>query len=447
MEEDFLCDRFREGENMDKIVVSGGGSLDGEVRVHGSKNAALPIMAAAVLVPGISVLENVPRIADVECMCALLQRIGCKAAWQGEELLIDAGSCTASHLPREYVTRMRSSVMLMGPVLGRLGEVSLSYPGGCVIGDRPIDLHLSLLRGLGVVCRDGPEGLYARAGRMRGGRLGLPFPSVGATENAVMAAVAAEGATVLTGCAREPEIHWLCEFLRQAGADIREDGEGVILIQGGRRLHSCRFRIPSDRIVAGTYLCACLAAGGSVHLKGAVPEENGALLETARRMGASLRRTGEGLWVSRKGKLLTPGSVATAGYPGFPTDLQSPLLAAMAGAEGEGRVRETVFSDRFRAVQELNRMGAGIRVEENEAYLPGGRRLKGANVLAQELRGGAALVVAAVAAEGTTVVGNRHFIERGYEDICRDLRQLGAQCRLLDADAQTGEGWIEREAE
>ena len=423
-----LGDRFREGEDMNKIMVSGGVELEGETHIQGSKNAALPIMAAALLVPGVSVLENVPHIADVECMCALLQRIGCRVSWQGEELVIDAEDLRDSRLPKEYVTRMRSSVMLMGPVLGRLKEVSLSYPGGCVIGERPIDLHLSMLRGLGVVCRDGPEGLDARAERMQGGRLRLSFPSVGATENAVMAAVAAEGATMLAGCAREPEIHWLCEFLRHAGADIREETGGVIRIRGGRPLQPCRFRIPSDRIVAGTYVCACLAAGGSIHLKEAPTQELGALLEAAGRMGASFRQTGAGLLIWRKEGLRSPGAVETAAYPGFPTDLQSPLLAVMAEAAGAGSVEETIFSDRFRVAEELNRMGVGIRVEGNTAYVPGGRRLKGAGVLAQELRGGAALVVAGLAADGITVVENRHFIDRGYEDICRDLRDLGAQC-------------------
>jgi len=409
------------------IYISGNAPLYGEVTIQGSKNAALPIMAAALLIPGISVLKNCPRIADVEYMCRLLQSIGCFVERDKNEVRIDASAVSRSRLPEEYVTMMRSSVMLMGPMLGRTGEVSLHYPGGCVIGDRPIDIHLKALRSLGTCYSDSDQELEAWTAGLRGTDILLEFPSVGATENAVMAAVAAEGVTRIRRCAMEPEIGSLCAFLRCAGADIRGEQTGCITVRGGKALHPCCFEIPSDRIVAGTYLCACLAAGGEIFMKNSPEGQLNAMEDVAIRMGCSLRRGDEGLWVQRRGILFSPGYVETGSYPGFPTDLQSPLLVAMALADGESRLKETIFNDRFVVVAELNRMGTEIDVQDNKlACIPGGRRLTGRQVTASELRGGAALVVAGLCAEGLTAVGNRYFIDRGYEDICRDLRQLGA---------------------
>lgn len=413
---------------MGSVYIGGKTPLYGEVTIQGSKNSALPIMAAALLIPGESVLKNCPRIADVEYMSRILQDIGCRVIRRGRDLMIDAAVLSGGSLPAEYVTRMRSSVMLMGPLLGRLGQVSLSYPGGCVIGDRPIDLHLKALQQLGVLCEDHDSHLRATACSMQGARITLDFPSVGATENVIMAAVAAEGITCLQNGAVEPEIGWLCAFLRSAGADIRMEGNRI-LIAGGKPLHPCTFNVPSDRIVAGTYLCAGLAAGGEIFLAGDPEGENAALEEIALRMGAGLRRTKEGLRIKRRGPLRSPGTVVTGSYPAFPTDLQSTLLVAMLAAQGEGVLQETIFNGRFRVVEELNRMGAGIRVEGDRAYVSGGRCLWGTEVYARELRGGAALVLAGLCAEGKTLVKNRCYIDRGYEDICRDLRLLGADCR------------------
>ena len=413
---------------MGSVYIGGKTPLYGEVTIQGSKNSALPIMAAALLIPGESILKNCPRIADVEYMSHILRHIGCRVCRKGRDLLIDATVLSGGSLPAEYVTRMRSSVMLLGPLLGRIGEADLSYPGGCVIGDRPIDLHLKALRRLGMTCEDHDTHLRAWSCGLHGTSVTLEFPSVGATENVIMAAVAAEGVTCLENAAAEPEIGWLCAFLQSAGADIRIQ-RNRILISGGRPLHPCTFRIPSDRIVAGTYLCAGLAAGGEIFLAGAPDDENRALEEIAERMGAILRRTPEGLHVQRSGPLYSPGTVTTGSYPAFPTDLQSPLLVAMLAAEGESMLRETIFNGRFRVVEELNRMGAGICVEKDTAYVSGRRQLMGACVCARELRGGAALVLAGLCAEGRTLVKNRCYIDRGYEDICRDLRMLGADCR------------------
>ena len=411
---------------MKSIYISGNAPLYGEATIQGSKNAALPIMAAALLIPGISVLKNCPHIADVEYMCRILETIGCIVGWDKNEVRIDATAVKTSRLPEEYVTMMRSSVMLMGPMLGRIGEVSLHYPGGCVIGDRPIDIHLKALERLGVRYSDSEQELEAQAFRLTGTDVSLEFPSVGATENLIMAAAAADGITRIQGSALEPEIISLCAFLRTAGAEIRGEETGCIMVTGGRKLHPCCFTIPSDRIVAGTYICACLAAGGEIFLKNTPRGQLTAMEDVAVRMGCILCRSPEGLFVQRRGVLFSPGFVETRSYPGFPTDLQSPLLAALSLAEGESALRETIFNGRFGVVDELNKMGTGIVVRKDTACIPGGRRLSGQHVTASELRGGAALVVAGLCAEGMTEVENRYFIDRGYEDICRDLSQLGA---------------------
>lgn len=413
---------------MKSVYIRGNRPLYGEVPVQGSKNAALPIMAAALLVPGVSILKNCPRIADVDCMCAILDGIGCSVRCRDDEIRIDASQPSSGRLPAEYVSRMRSSVMLMGPLLGRVGEVWLAHPGGCVIGDRPVDIHIRGLERMGAVFREEEGMLHASASRLKGCVFRLAFPSVGATENLIMAAVAAQGDTCLENCAMEPEIGWLCRFLREAGADIRGNA-GRILIRGGRRLHECSFPVPPDRIVAGTYLCACLSAGGEVRLKNSPTEENRALEELAARMGARVRAGEGGTTVSCRLPLVSPGTIVTGSHPGFPTDLQSPMLAVLSRVSGESRLRETIFNGRFRVVEELNRMEAGIRVQEDTAFIPGLRRLQGTRVRASELRGGAALVLAGLGAEGETVVENGYFIDRGYEDICRDLRLLGADIR------------------
>lgn len=411
---------------MKSIYISGNAPLYGEATIQGSKNAALPIMAAALLIPGISVLKNCPHIADVEFMCRILETIGCIVVWDKNEVRIDASAVKTSRLPEEYVTTMRSSVMLMGPMLGRIGEVSLHYPGGCVIGDRPIDIHLKALERLGVCYSDSEQELEAQAVRLNGTDISLEFPSVGATENLIMAATAAEGITCIHGSALEPEIISLCAFLRAAGADIRGEETGCITVVGGRKLHPCCFTVPSDRIVAGTYMCACPAAGGEIYLRNVPRGQLTAMEDVAIRMGCNLRRGQDGMLIRRCGVLFSPGCVETRSYPGFPTDLQSPLLVALSLAEGKSALRETIFNGRFGVVDELNKMGTGILVKGDVACVPGGRRLSGCHVTASELRGGAALVVAGLCADGMTEVANRYFIDRGYEDICRDLSQLGA---------------------
>lgn len=412
---------------MAHIIINGRKKLSGELQLQGSKNAALPVMAAALLIPGVTILKNCPNISDVECMCQILRTTGAKVDREADRIIIDASVITGHSLPEEYVTRMRSSVMLMGAMLGRCGCIDLSYPGGCVIGDRPIDMHKKALEKMGVVCLDEGTMMKAFCGGLNGAEIVLPFPSVGATENVILAAVCAKGTTKLYRGAREPEIEVLCEFLRKAGARILGEGTGCITIEGVPGLRETEFSIPADRIVAGTYLLGVLAAGGEAFLRKAPCNQMQAVLDVVKDMGADLSQEEDGLWVRQTGELKTPGRITTQVYPGFPTDLQSPLLPVLAAAKGDCLVTESIFNGRFRVVEELNRMGAGILTAGNTAYVPGDKKLRGKDVTAEELRGGAALVIAGLCAEGITRIYNRHFIDRGYEDICRDFQKLGAE--------------------
>lgn len=413
---------------MDSIRIQGGVALQGKVRIQGSKNAALPILAATLLTGESSLIRNCPRIADVYAMCSLLKGIGCSVNWQENGLCIDASSVSCEELGTEAVTCMRSSLCLLGALLGRCGRISMEHPGGCVIGQRPIDLHIRALRQMGVEFREEEGRLMATADKLCGAHIRLPFPSVGATENVVLAAVLAEGDTVLEGAAMEPEITALCHYLVSCGAEIEGVDTGHLVIRGGRRLYGTDFQVPADRIVAGTYLFGCIGAGGSVFLEDAPWEEMGAVLELAEHMGGRLWTAREGIYVQAPDRPRAVECIKTAPYPGFPTDLQSVALVAAALADGESRIKETIFENRFRVVEELCRMGAQIEEQDGSMVLVHGvESLHGARVEARELRGGAALVVAGLMAQGETTVTGCKFIYRGYENICRDFRELGAR--------------------
>ncbi len=328
----------------------------------------------------------------------------------------------------EAITGMRSSLCLLGALIGRCGQVEMEYPGGCVIGKRPIDLHLGALEQMGVcfICEDGK--LKGRAEALHGADIHLPFPSVGATENILLAAVAAEGDTRIMGAAMEPEVTELVRYLTGCGARIEGAGTDTLKIQGGQTLYGTDFRICSDRIVAGTYLFACIAAGGSVLLEDAPVKQLEAVLQMAQEMGAGLCVAKEGIYVQAPGRPKSLSHIKTAPYPGFPTDLQSMALAVMTVGDGQCRIEETIFENRFRAAQELKVMGADITLlDERTVLVRGVEKLSGAAVEARELRGGAALVIAGLMAEGTTVVSGCSYIYRGYENICKDLRELGAR--------------------
>ncbi len=417
---------------MEAIYIHGGITLQGQVKIQGSKNAVLPVMAATLLTGDTCEINNCPRLTDVYHMQKLLESLGCFVTRDKEILKIDTKQVDILHalsgMPQDAVRGMRSSIILLGALLGRIGRVQMEYPGGCVIGSRPIDEHLNALEKMNVVFEEKSYGLIASTTGLQGADITLRIPSVGATQNIILAAVCAEGTTVIRNAAKEPEIVVLCKFLRICGADISGEGSSVISIKGVKKLQGAEFSIPGDRIVAGTYLCACMAAGGEVLLKQAPCDQMSTVLQYAEKMGAVCQETKEGLYVQAHEQVKSPDLLVTEEYPGFPTDMQSPFVAVLSAAKGKCLVKETVFENRFHIVPYLRDMGANIlQLNNNTILIEGVEQLHGYTVTAEELRGGAALVVAGVAAKGETVVDGCGFIERGYENICRDLRELGVR--------------------
>lgn len=432
---------------MNCFRIAGGIPLSGEAVIQGSKNAALPIMAATILTNGVTVLHRCPRIKDVFLMQHLLEAMGCRTRWEKDTLWIDTRELPESLQEVEPLaggsvdaaarqkSSMRSTITLLGALLGRFGSCYMDYPGGCVIGKRPIDMHFGALESMGTQFVQMEQGFYAEAPQLHGAQIHLRFPSVGVTENVLLAAAYARGKTVLYGAAKEPEVEALCQYLCLLGCEITwqkaENGEEFLrVVPAGdpcmRANSYMEYTIPPDRIVAGTYLFACMGAGGEIYLRDAPTAHLRTPLQILEQMGADIDRDSRGIYLKAPRKIL-PQQVETAVYPGFPTDLQSQLLVVLCRASGESRVRETVFENRFRIVEELNRMGADIQVEGTRATVRGDRRLHAETVEARELRGGAALVLAGLMACGETRVSGRHFIERGYENISRDLRDLGAR--------------------
>jgi UDP-N-acetylglucosamine 1-carboxyvinyltransferase len=414
---------------MKSIHIHGGVQLQGNVRIQGSKNAVLPILAATILTKESNVIHNCPKIADVEQMLNLLKSIGCTVSWKGQGVRIDTTNLEMHNMPEDAITGMRSSLCLMGVLLGRTRKISMKYPGGCRIGPRPIDYHLNALSNMGATfCEnDGYIEGYANGG-LEGTQLHLPKPSVGATENIILAGVMAAGTTILENAAQEPEIQILCDYLIRCGAQITGAGTSTIEIEGGLPLHGIEFRVPADRIVAGTYLFACLGAGGSVMLEEAPVEHMEAVIDMARRMGAECQEVEDGLYVQAPEHLRQPAYVFTDSYPGFPTDLQSMVLVVLSKASGQCLVIESIFENRYRVIPPLREMGANImQLDDKHALLRGPVKLMGREVCAVELRGGAALVIAGLMGEGYTRIEGCEYIARGYENICKDLRELGAR--------------------
>lgn len=412
---------------MKSIHVDGGIFLNGEVEIQGSKNAVLPLLSATLLIHGTCVIYDCPKIADVYKMIHLMKCMGSKIHWLGNALWIDNRILREAVLPKREVAAMRSSILLTGSLLARFGKVSMEYPGGCVIGRRPVDMHINSLRMLGAKVQETGDGFQAVADQLIGAVIELPFPSVGVTENLLLASVTAQGMSIIENAAREPEIVALCEFLQLAGARIHGVGSSVLVIEGVEQLQECRFHAPKDRIVAGTYLLACMAAGGDIFLKGAPGKDMKEVLSCIEKMGGDLHIDEKGIFLHAEGHCKALPYVQTRVYPGFPTDLQSQLMAVLCCAEGNSIIAENIFENRFRIVDELNAMGAKITVRNQEAYIEGVEYLSGTSVKANELRGGAALVIAGLMAKGTTIVENVSYIERGYVNIGKDLRELGAR--------------------
>ena len=413
---------------MSAYLVEGGRPLDGSVRIHGAKNSVLPILAACLLVPGECVVRNCPDLSDVTASLDILRHLGCAVRREGDAVIVDASAPTGWDVPDDLMREMRSSVIFLGAVLGRMGQADLCAPGGCELGPRPIDLHLAAMRSLGAVIAEAGGGLHCTGG-LRGADIVFSLPSVGATENAMLAAVAAEGDTTITNAAREPEIVDLQQFLCAMGADVHGAGSSVITIRGGKRLHGGAYAVMGDRIVAATYLAAAASAGGTVEVTGVDWRHLSTVTAVLAEAGCTLTSTPERILLRCQAPLRGVRPGRTAPYPGFPTDAQAPLMAALCKGTGCSVFVENIFESRYRHVDELCRMGAEIQVEGRVAVVYGVPRLHAAQVRSTDLRGGAALVVAALGAEGESIVTGIHHVERGYQDLPGDLRLLGASVR------------------
>ena len=411
--------------------ITGGRPLAGTVAVQGAKNSVLPMMAAALLAPGVSVIHNCPDLTDVSAAMDILRLLGCSVTREGDTVTINAASPVPTPIPEQLSRELRSSVIFMGAMLSRMGTGELAYPGGCDLGPRPIDLHLSALRMLGADIREEQGTLRFGWSRWpRGREVCLALPSVGATENAMLAACGCPGVTTIVGAAREPEIVDLGRFLAAMGADIAGVGESTIVIRGGKALFPARYTVMGDRIAGATYLCTAAAAGGEIEVTGLRGEHLSALLAILEEAGCVVYTQGASICLRSDGLLEGVSPVRTGPYPAFPTDCQPLLMAALAGGNGSTIFVENMFDSRYRHVNELARMGADIRVDGRVAVVKGRGRLHGASVRGTDLRGTAALVIAALSAQGVSQVHDLRYIRRGYDGLERDLTALGAEIRI-----------------
>ena len=410
---------------MSEIIISGGKRLEGAVHVHGAKNSVLPILAATILSGSVSVIHNCPRLSDVDATVAILEHLGCRVSREGQTVTVDSSTLDRCDIPDHLMREMRSSVIFLGAVLARTGEARLCAPGGCELGPRPIDLHLAALRRLGADIREKGGDLRCRTKGLRGTEISLTIPSVGATENAMLAACGAKGETVIYNAAREPEIVDLQQFLNACGARVRGAGSSAVVVEGGIPLHMAEYTVMADRICAATYLSAAAIAGGEIEVEGVPRSQLVLITDLFSAAGCRIRAEERRIWLESDGRLRSVPPVRTAPYPGFPTDAQPPVMAALTKARGTTVFVETMFENRYRHTQELVRMGADIRVEGRVAVVCGAEKLHGANLEAADRRGGAALVVAALGAEGESRISGLHHIDRGYADLTERLAALG----------------------
>lgn len=421
---------------MEKLIVKGGNRLVGAVKTSGAKNAVLPIIAASILGTTPSHLDEVPMLEDVHTIIEVLKCLGLAVECSPEKnvLDIDSTEITSYEAPYELVRTMRASFLVMGPLLARIGKARISMPGGCAIGARPIDIHLKGFEALGVKIEQGHGYIEASAPEgLKGTSIYFDFPSVGATENIMMAASLAEGTTILENAAEEPEIVDLANYLNKMGAKIRGAGTDTIRIEGVDKLHGADYTIIPDRIEAGTYMIAAAMTGGDIVVENVLPEHQKPLIAKLREAGAVVEEDIDKVRVIGKNQLKAV-SIKTLPYPGFPTDMQAQMMAMMVIAEGRSKVTETVFENRFMHVVELNRMGAQISTEGRSAVIDGPCKLTGCDVRATDLRAGAAMILAGLVAEGTTRIGDLHHIDRGYENIVAKLKNLGADIERVDVD-------------
>ncbi|MDD6735753.1 MAG: UDP-N-acetylglucosamine 1-carboxyvinyltransferase [Clostridiales bacterium] len=410
---------------MSKLIIDGGRKMEGEIDVQGSKNAVLPILAAAILSDGKNIIYNCPRLRDVEMTIEVLKNLGCRVKWEDNCLEVDSSDISVYTIPDELMRQMRSSIIFLGAIISKFGKAEVSMPGGCEIGNRPIDLHLKALRQLGVEITESHGFIYCKADKTEPANIHLDFPSVGATENTMLAACMIEGITIIENAAREPEIVDLQNFLNRMGAKIRGAGSDTISIEGVHKLYGVEYTIIPDRIVAATYLACAAASDGTVILKNTDSTHMGAMINTLKDMGCRLYTEKTKVILQPAKILKSVDTIKTMPYPGFPTDIQSPFMALATQCRGTSVFVENIFENRFQHIEELVRMGADIKTDGRVAVVIGKSKLTGAKVMAKELRGGAALVVAALAAEGTTEIENVKYIDRGYQSIEKTLASCG----------------------
>lgn len=420
---------------MEKLVIHGGRKLSGELNIQGAKNSALPILAATVLIKGESVIHNCPELSDIDAAIRILRHLGCKVKKENKTLIVDSKEISCYNIPDSLMREMRSSIVFLGSVLGRTGKAVMSSPGGCDIGLRPIDLHLSSLRTLGIKIEESHGNLICtRERKIRGGVVSLSFPSVGATENIILACALSEGRTIILNAAREPEIKDLADFLNSCGCRIKIGNHGTVVIDGVRELHGCSHSVISDRIASLTYMSAVAAGCGNVLLKNTDIWTYMSVIPIFQQMGCEITTHKKYLRIKNNKRPVAVNDIRTMPYPGFPTDAQAPLSAVLSVARGTSVVVENIFENRFKHIPELQRMGAKIKTEGKVAIIDGTDNLYGARVVCPDLRGGAALVIAGLCAEGVTEVEQINHIDRGYECIEKSFALLGAEIKRTDSN-------------
>ena len=413
---------------MQKLIINGGSRLSGEIKVQGAKNSALPLLAASILIDGKTILNNCPDLSDVDAACRILSGLGAKCRRDGSTVTADASDINSFEVPDRLMHEMRSSIVFLGAILGRLGKCRLSFPGGCELGPRPIDLHISALSKMGVTITEEHGYLNCSAEKgLKGARLSLSFPSVGATENIMLAAVTALGTTEIENAAREPEIVDLANFLNKCGAKVYGAGESTIRIEGVKKLTPCEHSVIPDRIVAVTYLSAAAITGSELMLSSVNAKDISAVIPVFEQMGSKIYSFNDKIYINAKNELKSVQTVRTLPFPGFPTDAQALIMAVTTKCNGVSVFIENIFESRFKHVGELRRMGAKIKTEGRMAIVEGVPNLWGARVSATDLRGGAALVIAGLAANGITEIDNIKHIDRGYENIEKSLLSVGAR--------------------
>ena len=416
---------------MKSYIIEGGKKIEGNVRVSGSKNAALPILAATILCPDSNKLYNIPKISDTENTLEILKILGCKIKQNHGKIYVNSRNINTKEIPSELMSKMRSTVILAGAILGRFKEVIFSYPGGCDIGARPIDIHINAFKKLGIEIKEENGYIRCKADKIIGTDINLDFPSVGATENIILATVLADGKTTINNAAMEPEIIDMVKFLRKMGAKIFGEGTNQISIIGVKHLSGTSYNIMPDRIEAGTLLCAAAATGGKIVLSNSNSEHMGAIINKLDECGCQVSCSADKISLSAP-KKLKHIEIKTMIYPGFPTDLQQVFTSMMTKSSGTSIIVENIFENRYKFISELRKMGAKIVVEGRTAIVTGKRKLQSAEMICTDLRGGAALVIAAMTAKGISKISNIEYILRGYENFDKKLSSLGAKIRIED---------------